>query len=148
MIGLAAFPSPAKVLDMRRLIPKFISRASLRLLAAGLIGGFIGGLVWRKCLKDDRVVVEDYVSGADFEITSVDGTPVQRRENLGVITRVPHALIEPGRRKLTVAARASSPRSPDGTGEESTIEAQILNGFRYRLERDEGGQPCLAVIAH
>ena len=112
-----------------------------------LAAGFLGALIATSWFNDDRVVIEDHIVGADFEITHVDGLPVERREHGWIVTKVPYALANPGKRLLTVTDTDASSDS-EASAKEYTMETEILKGVRYRIERDKDGQPNLLVIAH
>ena len=119
---------------MNKVFTKF-GRHWLIPCAAGLIGGFIGS----QFFLDDRIVVEDSVTGAPYTITSVDGRPVERVQHGILITRVPYALIDPGKHTLTLTLREDPEARP------IDYEVEILKGLKYRLDQSDDGSPSIVA---
>ena len=104
------------------------------------IAGFIGGFIATKSFTDDRVVVEDSVVGAPYETVEVDGSPVERVKHGVIVTRVPYALIEPGKHTLTITQK------DDSTNGSIKYDVEILKGFKYRLDKTEDGSPSIVAF--
>jgi len=118
---------------------KRLPRSWLISCIAGFLG-CIGGFIAIKDSTDDRVVVEDFVVGAPYEIVEVDGSPVERVKHGIIVTRVPYALIEPGKHTLTIT------QIDDPTNEPIKVDVEILEGFRYRLDKTEEGSPSIVAF--
>lgn len=120
------------------------SRASAMSVVAMFLAGIVGGIIAINIPDDDRVVVEDRVVGREFEIIMVDGQPVIRREHGWIASRVPYALVTPGKRTLTVV-EVDETNMQSGS-QHFTVEANVLAGHRHTIYRGDDGSPKLAVV--
>ena len=93
--------------------------------------------------KDKRVVVKDSIKGAKYEVTEVDGLPVER-EDRGFFPRVSTAMIPPGKRTITIVSRHE-----DAIGSQQIakiqLEQEFLQGLEYQIRTDEANQPVFIV---
>ena len=84
-------------------------------------------------VTDARCIVEDGVVGGSHWIVKVDGKEVDRVKHGTFVTRVPLALVEPGKRELTLKKDFQSDK-----GRELTKNFTFEEGKRYRLVLDSG----------
>ena len=96
--------------------------------------------VCRLCF-DSRSTVEDGVVGADYWIIAVDGKPTERVPHGVLVTRIPYALLEPGKRVM----RLSTAADPPASSELIEFRATIVKGVDYRISRNGNGDPELVA---
>lgn len=84
-------------------------------------------------VADTRCIVEDGVVGGSHWIVKVDGKEVDRVQHGTFVTKVPLALVDPGRRELTLKKDIQSDEDP-----ELTRNFTFEKGKRYRLVLDSG----------
>jgi len=92
--------------------------------------------------KDKRVVVKDSIKGAKYEVTEVDGLPVER-EDRGFLPRVSTAMIPPGKRTVTIVSRQDSTGSKQST--KIQLEQEFLQGLEYEIRTGDENQPVFIV---
>lgn len=112
------------------------------LLGAGLLAaaGFESGVIQHAF--DSRSVVEDGVVGGSFWLDEVDGKPTERIRHGLLVTRVPFALVPPGEHVMGLSDKSCPPKDRKLV----ELRATIGKDVRYRIVRNETGNPELSVI--